>query len=180
MSEKLTQTEQNDNNTCLDSEFDDKKCVFCEIIAKNDPTKILEPRGNKFVIVKDIHPVANHHFLVISREHIPTVKSLKPIPEHRELLNSMFTAAKQVLVNNGETSLSNSRFGFHWPPFYTVGHLHLHAISPVNSMAWYFRYIGFNPHCSLIFVDINYVRKRIGSIDEEIDKNSKYSKNNEI
>lgn len=47
------------------------------------------------------------------------------------------------------------RFGFHWPPFYTISHLHLHAISPINSMAWYFRYIGFNPQCSLIFVDVS-------------------------
>ena len=26
--------------------------------------------------------------------------------------------------------------GFHWP-FYTVGHLHLHAISPTNQMSFF-------------------------------------------
>ncbi|XP_050438465.1 adenosine 5'-monophosphoramidase HINT3-like [Adelges cooleyi] len=146
-----------------------KKCIFCDIIAQNDPAKIVK-QGEKFVIVKDIHPVATHHFLVLSRDHIATAKSLQPTPKDRELLDCMYGAAKQVLLDNGVDTLSNSRFGFHWPPFYSVGHLHLHAISPVSSMAWYCRYIQFNTTMSFCFVDVNYVRKRIGCIVDKTEE----------
>jgi hypothetical protein len=40
--------------------------------------------------------------------------------------------------------------GFHWP-FYTVGHLHLHAISPGNQMS-FFQKIEFS---SRIFGSVN-------------------------
>lgn len=29
----------------------------------------------------------------------------------------------------------NFRLGFHWPPFNTISHLHLHAISPQSEMS---------------------------------------------
>lgn len=32
-----------------------------------------------------------------------------------------------------ETELS---LGFHWPPFNSVGHLHMHAIAPVSKMGF--------------------------------------------
>lgn len=46
------------------------------------------------------------------------------------------------------------RMGFHWPPFYTIGHLHLHAISPVSSMSTFNRLVAFNPSFSYVFVDV--------------------------
>lgn len=85
----------------------------------------------------------------------------------------MIAAAKQVLSNNGCDSKDVRytysrdlklysfltfccfiRMGFHWPPFYTIGHMHLHVISPVSSMSFLSRYVAFNPSFSYVFVDV--------------------------
>lgn len=47
------------------------------------------------------------------------------------------------------------RMGFHWPPFYSIGHMHLHAISPASSMSAFNRFVAFNPSFSYVFVDVN-------------------------
>jgi len=89
----------------------------------------------------------------------------------------MISAAKNMCSNNGcdltdtryskiyvtnlfvfninDLSLMLIRMGFHWPPFYTIGHLHLHAIAPAKSMSIFNRYVAFNPSLSYIFVDVN-------------------------
>jgi len=148
-----------------------KNCVFCHIIATNDSNEILEPRSDEFVIVKDISPVATHHYLVLSHRHIQSAKLLQPLDQDRSLLNSMVAAAKQVLSNNG-CDLNDTRMGFHWPPFYTIGHMHLHVISPVSSMSALRRYVTFNPRFSYVFVDVEYVRQRIGCKDKKETVNS--------
>lgn len=40
---------------------------------------------DKYVVVKDIKPVATSHFLVISRKHIESAKRLQPCEEDRTL-----------------------------------------------------------------------------------------------
>lgn len=45
------------------------------------------------------------------------------------------------------------RFGFHYPPFNSIQHLHLHAISPASSMSFVSRII-FRPD-SLWFVTVS-------------------------
>ncbi|KAF6199070.1 hypothetical protein GE061_007095 [Apolygus lucorum] len=44
------------------------------------------------------------------------------------------TAHKMLTDNLGSTD--NARLGFHWPPFHTVSHLHLHAIAPATDMGF--------------------------------------------
>ncbi|XP_015377621.1 PREDICTED: histidine triad nucleotide-binding protein 3-like [Diuraphis noxia] len=138
-----------------------KNCIFCNLITANDPNIILEPRSDQFVIIKDIKPVATYHFLVLSDKHIKSAKSLQPNEQDCNLLKSMVAAAKQILLNNG-CDLNDTRMGFHWPPFYSIGHMHLHVISPVSSMSAFNRFVAFNPSFSYVFVDVDYVLKRIG------------------
>ncbi|XP_026815558.1 histidine triad nucleotide-binding protein 3-like [Rhopalosiphum maidis] len=147
-----------------------KNCIFCNLITANDPNIILEPRSNQFVIIKDIKPVATHHFLVLSERHIKSSKSLQPNEQDCNLLKSMVAAAKQILLNNG-CDLNDIRMGFHWPPFYSIGHLHLHAISPASSMSAFNRFVAFNPSFSYVFVDVDYVLKRIGCKDKNETEN---------
>lgn len=52
----------------------------------------------------------------------------------------MIEMGKRVLSdNNGD--VNEARLGFHWPPFYSVSHLHLHIISPVSEMGFFARQI---------------------------------------
>ena len=41
-----------------------------------------------------------------------------------------------VLANKQGFEKSSTRTGFHWPPFNTVNHLHLHVISPIENMSF--------------------------------------------
>jgi len=138
-----------------------ENCVFCNIIKADDPNIILE-KNDDFVVINDIKPVSSHHILVLSHKHIQSAKSLKPCQQDRDLLENMVSAAKNTCINSGY-DLNDTRIGFHWPPFYTVGHLHLHAIAPIKSMSIFNRYIAFNPSLNYVFVDVDYVQKRIKS-----------------
>lgn len=42
-------------------------------------------QSDSYVVIKDIKPVATYHFLVLSRKHIESSKSLKPCEEDRNL-----------------------------------------------------------------------------------------------
>jgi Scavenger mRNA decapping enzyme C-term binding len=42
---------------------------------------------------------------------------------------------RQMLLERG-ADINDARFGYHWPPFNSVGHLHLHAISPASSLTF--------------------------------------------
>jgi len=42
-------------------------------------------QSDQFVVIKDIRPVATHHFLVLSHKHIQSAKCLKPCEQDRNL-----------------------------------------------------------------------------------------------
>jgi diadenosine tetraphosphate (Ap4A) HIT family hydrolase len=42
-------------------------------------------QSNEFVVIKDLKPVATHHFLVLSHKHIASSKSLQPCEQDRNL-----------------------------------------------------------------------------------------------
>ncbi|XP_046995811.1 adenosine 5'-monophosphoramidase HINT3-like isoform X2 [Schistocerca americana] len=50
-------------------------------------------------------------------------------------VEDMVRIGKEVLEERGG-DLSDLRLGFHFPPFYSVGHLHLHVISPASDMSF--------------------------------------------
>ncbi|XP_014248644.1 histidine triad nucleotide-binding protein 3-like [Cimex lectularius] len=132
-------------------------CVFCDIINGNDKEKIIY-EDNQVVAFPDIKPVAKFHYLIVPKEHILNAKVLvngqKPIVEH------MYATGKRLLEQKG-VNLSSARFGFHWPPFYSVPHLHLHAIGPTSNMSFIARAI-FREN-SYWFVPPEYV---INSLEE--------------
>ena len=48
-------------------------------------------------------------------------------------VDKMLTISKNLLEQNS-LSLDDARFGYHWPPFRSVKHLHLHTIAPESKM----------------------------------------------
>jgi len=49
-----------------------QKCVFCDIVAGKIPATILY-RDDKSIAFRDIHPQAPTHFLVIPKQHVPSM-----------------------------------------------------------------------------------------------------------
>ena len=116
-----------------------KNCVFCEIVTEIDEDDGLDKDrilvyNNKYMIVADLHPAAKHHYLVIPKVHIKNPKALKGSKDI-ELVKEMYEYGKQYLQDvETEDTIKDSLFGFHYPPFTSIDHLHLHVICPCSSM----------------------------------------------
>ncbi|KAI8925723.1 HIT-like domain-containing protein [Entophlyctis helioformis] len=100
------------------------KCIFCRIQAGElESDKVYE--DDQFVVFHDISPSAKIHLLVIPRDHIKSVKTLTPadIP----MLKAMHEIGVKLISDMG-ISPAEQRYGFHVPPFNSIGHLHLHVM----------------------------------------------------
>ncbi|XP_008484199.1 histidine triad nucleotide-binding protein 3-like [Diaphorina citri] len=119
-------------------------CIFCKIAASGGEktnTNILY-QDNDVVAFPDIKPAAKHHTLVISKQHVLNAKVLTS--EHKALVQKMVDTGKKLMQEQG-IELDDVRYGFHWPPFYSIGHLHLHVIAPVSEMSFLSKII-FKPN----------------------------------
>lgn len=133
-----------------------ENCVFCKIISGNSPETKIEYENEDLVVFKDIRPAAEHHYLAVPKIHIVSAKCLKS--EDEELLNNMENSLK-IVFQQKNVDINDALYGFHWPPFISVHHLHMHGIAPASSMKLISRGI-FRPN-SLWFCTSQYVRNRI-------------------
>ncbi|KAN0065831.1 hypothetical protein ACQY0O_000961 [Thecaphora frezii] len=98
-------------------------CVFCHV----DPQRfniVLE--DDRYICFKDRSPAAQHHLLVIPRQHIASVKTLTC--QHVDMVKEMQFLGQRALELLSPDAKAERRFGFHIPPFTSVDHLHLHAL----------------------------------------------------
>lgn len=51
------------------------------------------------------------------------------------LVSEMVKVGEKVMTES-KGDLSGLRMGFHWPPFHSISHLHLHVIAPEEEMGW--------------------------------------------
>ena len=134
----------------------EENCLFCSIARGDDKDTIILHETDDLVIIRDIHPVATHHYLVVPKIHIKHSKALKS--DDADLVKRMTALAKAFLVKQGRNP-DDIRLGFHWPPFYSVAHLHLHVIHPVSEMSWVARIVF--KHGSWWFRQPEYVLQQI-------------------
>ncbi|KAK4019968.1 hypothetical protein OUZ56_001966 [Daphnia magna] len=116
------------------------KCVFCQICQGLAPASIVH-QDLKYLAFRDIKPASKNHLLIIPREHITDVRSLTV--ETVKIVEEMVEIGQQ-LVKEHLGTLVDYRMGFHWPPFNSVKHLHLHVIFPEQSMSFIGRQV-FRP-----------------------------------
>ncbi|CAD7082511.1 unnamed protein product [Hermetia illucens] len=133
-----------------------ERCIFCKIVRGESPETTIEYESENIIVFKDIRPASQHHFLSVSKAHIDSAKCLKS--EDLPLLNELEEALKKVFEEKG-ADIKDASFGFHWPPFTTVKHLHMHGISPVSTMGFMSKCI-FKPN-TLWFCTADCVRKRL-------------------
>jgi len=104
-------------------------CVFCKIIDGKIPSpRVYE--DEKTIIIRDLHPQAKHHFLVIPKKHIVSLNELfTDSAEGRAVVGDLYSAAhalveKENLANSGFRSVINTGSD----GGQSVFHLHLHIL----------------------------------------------------
>ncbi|KYN19534.1 PREDICTED: histidine triad nucleotide-binding protein 3-like [Trachymyrmex cornetzi] len=131
-------------------------CIFCKIIRNEESgEKIYEDEN--VTCIKDINPVSTHHYLIIPNKHIRNAKTLQP--EDSELFDKIVTTVG-IISEKMNLDPASTRTGFHWPPFNTVHHLHLHVISPIEKMSGLRKLMFPNPN-NYWFVSPDYVKSRL-------------------
>jgi histidine triad (HIT) family protein len=101
-----------------------ENCIFCKIIAKEVPADFVY-EGDNLVAFKDIHPSAPVHFLVVPKEHIPSVMHLEG--NHKEIISEIIFQAKRIAETAGlkgyKLVFNVGRDGGQ-----VVDHLHMHVL----------------------------------------------------
>ncbi|XP_061668163.1 adenosine 5'-monophosphoramidase HINT3-like [Syngnathoides biaculeatus] len=118
---------------------DDDECPFCQIANNQTDTEILM-RDDELLCFRDAKADAGLHLLVITCTHIDSCKALRA--QHIPTVERMGEMGRDALEKNKAGDLTDIRLGFHVPPFSSVPHLHLHALSPAGEMSegWQRRY----------------------------------------
>ncbi|XP_023300907.2 aprataxin-like protein [Lucilia cuprina] len=89
---------------------------------KDPSTHIIS--SNLAVVISDKYPKAQHHYLVLPHEDIPSIFNLTKI--HLALLEELYLLALNV-IEVKQQKLENFKIGFHNQP--SMQRLHLHVIS---------------------------------------------------
>jgi len=101
-------------------------CLFCNMAqGRMQVGKLYE--DDLLFAIRDIHPRAPVHFMVIPKEHIPTAKEIEE--RHGPLLARMFTTAVRVAREEGiEERGYRLAFNVGEHAGMTIFHLHLHVL----------------------------------------------------
>lgn len=102
------------------------ECLFCRMAAGGAPVNKIHEDDLVFAI-RDIHPRAPTHVMIIPREHIPSTRDLTM--DHAGLLAHMFITATNVAMQLGVAE-KGYRLAFNVGDEggQTIYHLHLHLL----------------------------------------------------
>lgn len=97
-------------------------CIFCKIIKKEIPAKIIYESKN-IIVFPDINPGADVHLLMVPKEHINSMRDLEK--GHGELLSEIFVVSEKLVKEN---NLENSayRVVINGGRAQHIPHLHFH------------------------------------------------------
>jgi histidine triad (HIT) family protein len=109
-------------------------CIFCRIARGEIPSKKVYEDDDLFAF-HDINPAAPVHFMIIPKQHIPSLNEADA--SHQALLGKLFAktgelARSQGLVDGFRTIVNTGRIGRQ-----EVYHLHVHILGgpePLGSM----------------------------------------------
>ena len=101
-------------------------CIFCKIVAGQIPSdKVFE--DSQVLALRDIHPQAPVHVLIVPKEHYPTLNDMTEKDEG--LLGHMTLTAKNIAASEG-ISQSGYRVIVNTGPDggQIVQHVHMHLL----------------------------------------------------
>ncbi len=103
--------------------MNNEDCIFCKIINKEIPAKIIAENDN-VIVIQDIAPKTPIHYLIIPKKHIQDIAHLKL--EDKALGGDLLLMAKQISDADPKAKnfrlISNNGKGVGQ----TVFHIHLH------------------------------------------------------
>ncbi len=102
--------------------------IFTKIINREIPASIVF-ENNELIAIKDIHPKAKTHILIIPKKEIPTINDLKN--EDSSLIANMFFAAQEIAVNLWVSEWYKLQFNVWEKWWQEVMHIHMHLLSDV-------------------------------------------------
>jgi histidine triad (HIT) family protein len=109
----------------------DAQCLFCRIVRGEIPAKKVY-EDDDVLAFHDIRPVAPVHFLLIPKEHVPTLYEAG-MGQHRALGKMLALAGelakKEGAVDGFRTIVNTGRVGHQ-----EVYHVHMHVIGGPNSL----------------------------------------------
>jgi len=98
-------------------------CIFCDVVAGKLPsTKLYE--DDDVIVIKDIHPQAPVHLLVISKKHIP---ELLEVPGG--LAGKMMDVVNTIIRDQG---IEKYRIVINGKGAVLVDHLHIHVLGKID------------------------------------------------
>ncbi len=102
-------------------------CIFCGIVSGKIPGDIVMS-GERCIAVRDIHPQAPEHILVIPREHIEQVRIMST--EHLITLGEVFQLICALMEGQGYDN-RGYRVVFNEGPDAgrTIPHIHFHVLA---------------------------------------------------
>lgn len=108
-------------------------CIFCKIIRKEIPAKIIYDNGN-VIAFEDIKPQAPVHTIIIPKSHIEKVSDIKK--KNAGIIGHLILAANEIAEkNNIQESGYRIVINCNKDAGQAVFHLHLHLLGG-RPMAW--------------------------------------------
>lgn len=98
-------------------------CIFCQISEGSIPSDFVY-QDEDFIAIRDIHPAAPVHLLVIPREHVVDVMTADD-----SLLTSLATLVKKIIR---EQKITNYRLVNNGGGAALIEHLHVHLMGAVD------------------------------------------------
>ena len=113
----------------------DSSCIFCKIIQKQIPSKIIK-ENEHVLVIEDISPKAPIHYLILPKKHVININYLKDEDSQIawEVLKMTRDIAKEIQSKLGQENkldfnlISNNGSG----AGQSVFHMHWHFISGKN------------------------------------------------
>jgi diadenosine tetraphosphate (Ap4A) HIT family hydrolase len=137
----------------------DPENIFARILRGEAPADVVENNQDSDLFVfKDRRPASKVHLLVIPRRFIRDASMLEV--SDADLVRRMEVKARELVQQEVGADNFDEReltMGFHWPPWYSVPWLHLHAIYPRSEMSRRYKYTAFS------FKPPEYVLRRLGA-----------------
>ena len=100
-------------------------CIFCQIVEGKIPGNFVY-QDSEMIVIRDIHPQAPVHLLVITKKHISEL-----IEATDAIVSKMMAIAKKMIL---EQKISDYRLVNNGQGAAVIDHLHLHILGKVDSL----------------------------------------------